>query len=587
MASTRLSQLLPCVEWLRDYDRNKATQDGVAAAIATLVLIPQSLAYAMLAGMPPVAGLYASILPLVAYSLFGSSNVLAVGPVAVISLMTATALHPLFAGDSAAYVAAAQLLALMSAGILLVMALLRLGFLANFLSHPVISGFISAAAVLIAIGQTQHILGVDIGSDSAPAMLWKLAQEIHHTHWPTLAVGLGSLLVLSLARSFLKGWLLRLGVPAGLAGNLGKAGPVIVMVLAIAVVSMLHLAQQGVVVVGDIPRGLPPISLPALDGPLALRLLPSALLISLVGFIESVSIGQTLAARRRQQIHPNRELLGLGGANIAAAVSGGFPVAGGFSRSVINFDAGTATPMSGIFTAAGLVVVMLLFAPLFHNLPRAVLAAVVIVAVISLVDIEAMRRTWRYSRYDAMAMIATMAGVLVIGIEAGILIGVSLSLVLFLKRTSQPHIAVVGQLPGSQHFRNIQRHDVVESPLVLSLRVDESLYFPNARYLEDSVAQLVADHPSIQHLVLMCSAVNLIDASALESLHDINERLDDAGIQLHLSEVKGPVMDQLRKSDFLSQLSGQVFISQYDALQALDPLTTKRTLEKPCRRLTP
>ena len=373
-------------------------------------------------------------------------------------------------------------------------------------------------------------------------------------------------------------------MPAPLASNLAKAGPIMAIIAAIAAVALLQLEQAGVRVVGVVPQGLPGLTLPTLDLDLAVQLLPAALLISLVGFVESVSVGQTLAAKRRQRIQPDNELLGLGAANIAASFSGGFPVTGGFARSVVNFDAGAQTPLAGALTALGIGITVLLFTPLFHNLPHAVLAATIIIAVLSLVDLSALRRTWRYSRQDAAAMAATMLGVLLIGVESGILLGVGLSLLLFLWRTSQPHIAVVGQLPGSEHFRNVERFAVVQSPRVLSVRVDESLYFPNARFLEDRIAELIGRHPQAEHLVLMCPGVNLIDASALESLEAITARLHAAGIQLHLSEVKGPVMDRLRHSDFLSHFGGQVFISQYEALLALDPDTTFHALERPRER---
>jgi sulfate permease, SulP family len=574
-----LQRLLPCIGWLRTYDRNAAGQDGLAALIVTLMLIPQSLAYAMLAGLPPVTGLYASILPLMAYALFGTSSALAVGPVAVVSLMTAAALEPLFPAGSPEYVAAALLLALLSGLALVLMAALRLGFVANFLSHPVISGFISASGILIALGQLPHILGIGVGGHNALATLGALGAGIGATHAATLAIGAGSLLLLYIARNHLKGWLCRLGMRSALAANLSKIGPVVTLLLAVLVVTVFDLAAAGVRVVGDVPSGLPALAMPAFDVGLAVQLLPAALLISLVGFVESVSVGQTLAAKRRERIDPNQEMVGLGAANVAAAIGGGFPVTGGFARSVVNYDAGARTPMAGALTAIGIAVTVLLFTPLFRNLPQAVLAATIIVAVLSLVDLRALVRTWRYSRPDALAMATTMLGVLLIGVEAGILLGVGLSLFLFLKRTSEPHVAVVGQLPGSQHFRNVARYQVVESATVLSIRVDESLYFPNARYLEDKVAELVGRHPTAQHVVLMCPAVNLIDASALDSLETICERLHAAGIQLHLSEVKGPVMDQLHRSDFLDRFGGQVFVSQYEALLALDPTTTLRTIE--------
>jgi len=574
----KLSHWLPCLEWGRRYDRSSATQDVIAALIVTLMLIPQSLAYAMLAGLPPVTGLYASILPLLAYAIFGSSRTLAVGPVAVVSLMTAAALAPLFPVGSEAYIGAAMLLALLSGLLLSSMAMLRLGFLANFLSHPVVSGFISASGILIAVGQLKHLFGISASGESLRQIIPQLWHGLPNTHWQTLLIGVFSLIWLWWARARLKPVLQQLGLSVQMAGNLAKAGPVLAIIAAIVAVSLLQLEHAGVKVVGLIPQGLPGLMLPTLDIALAMQLLPAALLISLVGFVESVSVGQTLAAKRRQRIEPDNELLGLGTANLSAAFSGGFPVTGGFSRSVVNYDAGAQTPMAGVFTAAGIGLSVMLLTPLLHNLPQAVLAATIIVAVLSLVDLGSLSRTWRYSRPDGVAQLATIIGVLLIGVEAGILIGVGLSLLLFLWRTSQPHMAVVGQVPGSEHFRNIERFAVVESPNVLSLRVDESLYFPNARYLEDRIGELITSRPHVRHLVLMCSGVNLIDASALESLEAVVERLKTANIQLHLSEVKGPVMDQLRRSSFLQHFGGQVFISQFEALKTLAPQLTQQTL---------
>ncbi|MDZ7888690.1 MAG: sulfate permease [Pseudomonas sp.] len=574
-----LRRWLPCLDWGRRYNRATASQDGLAALIVTLMLIPQSLAYAMLAGLPPVTGLYASILPLLAYALFGSSRALAVGPVAVVSLMTAAALGPLFPAGSAAYIGAAMLLALLSGLILSLMAVMRLGFLANFLSHPVISGFISASGILIACGQLKHILGVSASGESLLQIVPALVRALPHTQGATLLIGVLSLAWLWWARGRLKPLLQRLGLTAQGAGNLAKAGPVLAIIVAILAVSVLQLEQAGVKVVGVIPQGLPGLVLPTLDLQLALQLLPAALLISLVGFVESVSVGQTLAAKRRQRIEPDSELLGLGVANLSAAFSGGFPVTGGFARSVVNYDAGAQTPMAGVFTAIGIGLSVMLLTPLLHNLPQAVLAATIIVAVLSLVDLGSLKRTWRYSPQDGAAQAATLLGVLLIGVEVGILLGVGLSLLLFLWRTSKPHMAVVGQVPGSEHFRNVERFAVVESPSVLSLRVDESLYFPNARFLEERIGELIAARPQVRHLVLMCPGVNLIDASALDSLDAIVERLAAAGVQLHLSEVKGPVMDQLKRSDFLQRFGGQVFISQFQALKTLAPQVALETLE--------
>lgn len=572
---------LPCIDWAASYNRVTAGKDGLAAVIVTLMLIPQSLAYAMLAGLPPITGLYASIAPLLLYAVFGSSRTLAVGPVAVISLMTAAALAPMFPPGSAAYIGAAMLLAALSGLILLLMALLRLGFLANFLSHPVISGFISASGLLIALSQLKHILGVQADGQTVLQLVPSLAEHIPYINVPTLVIGGLSLLFLQLVRTRLKRLLLALGCTPIWAESLTKTGPVLTIIVSVLAVTLGHLESSGVQVVGLIPEGLPALRLPTMDWQLTMQLLPAAVLISLVGFVESVSVAQTLAAKRRERIDPDQELVGLGAANIAAAVSGGFPVTGGFARSIVNFDAGAKTPMAGVLTAIGIAITALFFTPLFHNLPHAVLAATIIVAVLSLVDLGSLKRTWRFSKQDFIAQAATMLGVLLMGVEIGIVMGVSLSLLLFLWRTSRPHSAVVGQLPGSEHFRNIERFSVIQSEFVVSLRVDESLYFPNARYLEERITELMVEYPHCKHLVLMCSGVNLIDASALDSLEAIAERLTAAGVQLHLSEVKGPVMDQLHRSEFLQHFGGQVFVSQYAAMQTLDPASVARSAALP------
>ncbi|MCW5731559.1 MAG: sulfate permease [Alphaproteobacteria bacterium] len=567
--------IFPFLVWGREYDRGLLAQDMLAALIVTIMLVPQSLAYAMLAGLPAHVGLYASILPLIAYAAFGSSRTLAVGPVAVVSLMTAAAAGAVAAPGSLAYQQAALALALLSGVILAAMAILRLGVLANFLSHPVISGFISASGILIAVSQLRHLLGLEARGDTLSELLPQLAGNIGQTNLPTLAIGLMSLAFLFWVRRRLRPLLVRVGLAPRLADILAKAGPVFAVIASILAVRLFDLTASGVRVVGDVPAGLPPLALPSFDPGLWLELLPAAVLISLVGFVESVSVAQTLAARRRQRIDANQELVGLGAANFAASFSGGFPVTGGFARSVVNFDAGAATPLAGAFTAIAIALATLLLAPLFADLPQAVLAATIVVAVLSLVDIGAMRRVLAYSRSDFAAMALTILLVLLAGIEAGILGGVMLSLLLFLWRTSRPHMAVVGQVPGSEHFRNVERHRVVVSPTVLSLRVDESLYFANARYLEERVYDLVAARPGIRHVVLMCPAVNFIDASALESLEAIVHRLHAAGVEFHLSEVKGPVMDRLARSDFLQHLTGRVFLSQHQAMRELDAATSE------------
>jgi sulfate permease, SulP family len=564
-----LKSILPIVGWLPSYTKSMGQSDLVAALIVTIMLVPQSLAYAMLAGLPPQVGLYASILPLIAYAIFGTSRALAVGPVAVVSLMTAAAVAPIAAAGSAEYLTAAITLAFMSGLILVAMSVLRLGFLANFLSHPVISGFITASGILIAASQFKHILGIKAGGDTLPELLMGIAGGIGTTNIYTLTIGVLATGFLFWARARLKALLLRTGLPKRGAEMVAKAGPVAAIALSIAAVVGFDLAAKGVKIVGDIPAGLPPFALPSFDFGLWGQLILPAVLISLVGFVESVSVAQTLAAKRRARIVPNQELTALGASNIASALSGGYPVTGGFARSVVNFDAGAETPLAGAFTAVGILAATLFLTPLFAFLPQAVLAATIIVAVLSLVDFKAIIRTWIYSKADFAAMAVTIAAVLLIGVEAGITAGVALSLLLFLARTSRPHMAIVGQVPGSEHFRNIDRHDVLTEPAILSIRVDESLYFANARALEDAIYDRIADAPDLRHVILMCPAVNAIDASALESLEAIAHRLHSAGIGFHLSEVKGPVMDALKRSDFLTHFKGRIFLSQFEAVQSL------------------
>ena len=565
----RAGRWLPILQWGRSYGRHAAVNDLVAAVIVTIMLIPQSLAYALLAGLPPEVGLYASILPLVAYAVFGTSRALAVGPVAVVSLMTAAAVGQVAAQGTADYLSAAIVLALLSGLFLIAMGLFRLGFLANFLSHPVISGFITASGLIIATSQVKHILGISGGGHTLVDLLAGLAAGISETNLPTLLIGAGALAFLFWVRSSLKPLLLRLGLNRRLADVIAKAGPVFAVAVTIALAAGLDLRQAGVAIVGEVPQGLPPFAVPLFDFELWQSLLVPAVLISIVGFVESVSVAQTLAAKRRQRIDPDQELVGLGASNIASSLSGGYPVTGGFARSVVNFDAGAETPAAGAFTAVGIALATVFLTPLLFYLPKATLAATIIVAVLSLVDLGALKRTWIYSKADFAAMAATILLTLVYGIEAGIVVGVGLSVALYLFKTSRPHVAVVGQVPGTEHFRNVLRHKVITSKTVATLRVDESLYFANARYLEDKVYDLVAVNPQLDHFVLMCPAVNEIDASALESLEAINHRLKDAGVTFHLSEVKGPVMDRLQRSHFLEELTGQVFLSQYDAFRTL------------------
>lgn len=564
-----LSRYFTILHWAPTYNRVTFTADATAALIVTIMLIPQSLAYALLAGLPPEVGLYASIAPLVIYTLFGTSMTLAVGPVAVASLMTASAIGELVARGTPEYLGAAVVLAFISGLLLLAMGLARLGFLANFLSHPVISGFITASAIIIAFGQLKNILGVDIEGHNLVSQASSLAKSIPETSFTTLAIGAAATGFLFWSRRALAALLVRARLSSAFASSLSKAAPVVAVIVTTLLVYVLDLQAVGVSTVGDVPRGLPNPTLPEFDADLWRTLFVPALVIGVVGYVETISVAQTLAAKRRERIEPDQELVALGAANIGAAVSGGFPVTGGFSRSVVNFDAGARTPAAGAYTALGIALATVFLTPLLYYLPKATLAATIIVAVLSLIDLGAIKNTWAYSKSDFMAMLGTILGTLIFGVEIGIAIGVLSSLMLYLKRTSRPHFAIVGRVPGTEHYRNIKRHSVETLPGVLSIRVDESLYFPNARFLEDTINDQVSAKPEIRDVVLMCSAINFIDASALESLEHIEQRLRDAGLRLHLSEVKGPVLDRLKNTNFFNQLSGKVHLSQFEAERTL------------------
>ncbi len=554
--------------WIRNYRQSWLAGDFTAGLIITVMLIPQSMAYAMLAGLPPEIGLYASILPIVAYALLGSSMTLAVGPAAVISLMTASALQPLAAAGSAEYTTLAVQLSLMSGVMLLAFGALRLGFLAHFLSHPVISGFITGAAVLISVGQLQHILGVKVAGQDVLATLAGLAQAAHQSNPTTVVIGITSLLFLLLTRRYLARLLVRLGLSDKPADLLAKLAPMLAVIASTAVVAWFNLNESaGVSVVGHVPQGLPHLTLSVPGMNTLGQLWLPALLITLIGFVESVSVAQSLALKRQQKIQPNRELLGLGAANVASALSGGYPVTGGFARSVVNFAAGAHTPLAGVISAALMALVIAMLTGLFYYLPHAVLAATIIVAVTSLIDLQKLKEVWHYDRADALSLLTTALGVVVLGVEAGILTGVVLSLGVLVWRSSHPHMAVVGRMPGTEHYRNIERHAVQTVPGLLALRIDESLFFANATALEDRVEELLAQDPSLRRVLLICSAVNQIDTTALGVLTQLERILADRNIEFMLAEVKGPVMDRLRCTDLGQRLHGKVFLSVHEAFE--------------------
>ena len=563
--SSSLAKVIPASGWLKDYDRHDLLSDGIAGTIVAIMLVPQAMAYAMLAGLPPEVGLYASVVPLFLYALLGSSRTLAVGPVAIVSLIVAGAVAS-YDIAHAPFVAAA--LAFMSGAMLVVAGLLRLGFLVNFISHPVISGFSSGAALIIGVSQLKALLGIDVPGGSLGAQVGHIATGLDAIHMQTLALGVIAIAALvAWPRGFSK------SNGSNVRSALARSGPLVVVVFSTAVVWLFGLETAGIDIVGEIPQGLPPFNLPVWDTGLWTDLIETAAVIAIVGYMESVAIAKTLAVRRRQRIEPNQELIGLGVANLGSAVTGGYPVTGGLSRSVVNFNAGARSPMSSVVSALLVLFVAIALTPLLHYLPKATLAAVIVVAVASLIDIRAFRDTWRYDKADTGALFVTVVAVVSAGVEAGLLVGVGVSLALHVYRTSRPHVAFVGRVPGTEHFRNVERHKVETTPGILAVRIDESLYFSNTRFLEDTLTEAVIKHQDVEHVVLVCSAVNAIDSSALETLKDLIEELREVGVTLHLAEVKGPMMDRLVRVAFVDRLApGRVFLSTQEAVSCLSNL---------------
>ena len=564
-----ISRYIPILRWGQDYDKAKLIDDSMAAVIVAIMLVPQALALALVAGLPPQVGLYASIFGLSIYALFGTSNTLSVGPVAVLSLMTAAALAKSGISDPSQLVAAALTLAFLSGVFLLLLGLMRLGFMANFLSHPVISAFITASAIIIGLSQVQHLLGTTSSGQNIIELLASLRGSMGEINWITLGLGLASIAIIVWCRTGLASLLTKMGLGGRLVTSISRSGPVIVALLTGLLCYGFRLDQQGVQLLGVVPAGLPGLTVPDFSLDLIRDLFWSAVLLSIIGFVESVSVAQTLAAKRREQIELDQELISLGAANIAVSFSGGFPVCGGFSRSVVNFDAGAATPAAGLMTAVLIASVALLFTPVLYWLPKVALASIILVAVYPLLDFSALGKSWKYSKADFIAVSITLFLTLLVGVEIGIASGVLASILMHLYKTSQPHVAVIGRVAGTEHFRNVERHDVETFDNILSIRIDESLYFANTRFLEELIFSLMAKKPQLEHVILMCTAVNAVDMSALQTLEKINQTLSEIDIKLHLSEVKGPIMDKLVKTTLLANLSGSNYLSHNLAVEDL------------------
>ncbi len=551
---TAIRRWIPILHWIRSYSRSDFIADLQAGVTVAVMLIPQGMAYALLAGLPPIMGLYASIVPLMVYAVLGTSRQLAVGPVAMVSLLVAAGIAPLAEEGSHSYIQYAIVLAGMVGLLQLLMGLLRMGFLVNFLSHPVISGFTSAAALIIGFSQLKHILGIPIDrSHHVHTILWQTLQQLPQIHPPTLGIGLGSLFLLLYFKRR------RPAFPA----------PLVVVLLGTLSVWQLDLAGEGVQIVGNIPAGLPTPTLPTIDGNAIRHLLPMALTIAVVGFLESIAVARAVAAKHRYSVDADQELIGLGLANIAGSFFQGYPVTGGFSRTAVNDQAGARTGMASIITAVGIGLALLFLTSVFQNLPRAVLAAIIMAAVFGLVNLQKIRYLWQVQRSEAFLMLLTFLATLFLGIEPGILLGMAMSLIFFIVRSTRPHHAILGRLPGTPHYRNRERFpDVRQEPGIEVIRIDASFYFANANFLRQRLEQLLYADQQPEVVVLDASSVNYLDATALDTLADMVCRFEENRVELFLASVKGPVRDVLKASGLYDRLGAtRFFFSVADAVE--------------------
>ncbi len=532
---TGAKKYLPFLQWFRHYDKADLRGDLSAGLTTAVMLVPQAMAYAMLAGLPPIIGLYASVVPLAIYSLLGTSRQLAVGPVAMVSLLVAQGVAPLAGNNTELYLAYAVTLSLMVGVMQFGMGVFRLGFLVNFLSHPVVSGFTSAAALIIGFSQLKHLVGISIPrSKNILTILRGASDQMSAWSIPTLAIAVAAIVLLM----GLKKW--KASFPRAL----------VVVVVGSAVVYFTGLYNSGVGIVGDVPAGLPAPALPSVDLAAIRGLLPMALTISLVGFMESISVAKAFARRNRYEVDANQELVALGAANLAGSLFSAYPVTGGFSRTAVNAQAGAKTSLAGIITAAVVAITLLFLTPLFHYLPKAVLAAIIMTAVFGLVDIKEAKHLWKVSKIDLALMVLTFIATLTLGIEEGILLGVVVSLMLFVYRTTRPHVAVLGKLPGTHAYRNVDRFSrATPTPGVLAVRIDAQFYFGNVTFLKETLRELeLAAEDTVHTVVLDASGMNQMDSSAEAALREIREAYKDRGIALVLAGVKGPVRDVMRRS---------------------------------------
>jgi sulfate permease, SulP family len=559
------------VDVVQRYRREDFGHDLTAGAIVGVITVPQAIAYAFLAGLPPQAGLYACLAPLVIYAVLGSSRHLAVGPVAIAALMVAATVGQYAPAYGQSHLDISIVLCLQAGIILWLLRLLQMGGLVNLLSHPVITGFVNAAALLIIVSQLPAFTGIGPGSADDPFhQLTELAGRWQEINVTSIAIGVGALAGLwGVSRYGVRALrLVRPDVPD--EHPVSRIGPLVVAAVAAAVVAVWQLdVIFDVAVVGFVPPGLPRFTLPLFDWRLWVDVAPSAAMIAVVAYVESYSIGATLATRQRTRVNAHQELIALGAANIGAAFTGAYPVAGSFSRSSVNYQAGGRTQVSSLVCAMVIVLTLLFFTPLFAVLPHSALAAIVVFSVLGIVDVTSAYRHWRVYPEDSITEIVTLATVVLFGVETGLITGVALSIAFFVRTSSRPHIAIVGRIENTEHFRSANRYSVETFPHVAAIRIDENVYFANANQIENKLLKLVQRRPGTRHVLLVMSAVNMIDISGLEMFYRFNQNLSDMAMKLHLSEVKGPVMEQFEATDFVMRLTGSVFFTTDQAMRDL------------------
>ncbi len=568
-ARRRWRQWLPLADTLAHYSRDDFSHDAIAGIVVGIVTIPQAIAYAYLAGLPPQAGLYACLLPMILYSIFGSSKHLVVGPVAIAALLVSSALAEFAPRYSDDYLAIAALLSLQVGIILMALRLFRLGNLANLLSHPVINGFVNAAAILVIISQLPGFTGLaGQAADTPLHSAWNVLANIGSASPIALLFSLAALALLLISRPLIGAGLNRLGVDNPRDHPLTRTGPLLVCVLSTLLVIALEL-DSSLAVVGTIPQGLPSLSWPNASLDLWIGLFPSAGIIAVITYVESYSVAATLASRRGARVRPNQELVALSAANWGAALTGAYPVAGSFSRSSVNFAAAARTQVSSLLCAAVIIICLLFFTQLFAGLPQAILAAIITHSILGLVDFTHWRHSWNFFPADAVTEWITFAGVLLLGVEAGLLGGVVLSFAFFIRDSSHPVITRVGQLQGSEHFRSAKRFQVTLHDQILALRIDENIYFANANQIEETLLTRAQRRSGIKHLLLVCSSVNKIDSTGLMMLFRVNQLLAQADISLSLSDLKGPLMQQVSATELSKNLGGKIYFTSDMAIKAL------------------